>query len=205
MAGQGKVAMIGDGNVGSALSQGLKRAGYEVQAVGKEPAKVHDLAHWGEIIVLAVPFSERENALREMGDGIAGKTIVDITNALKGRGEYASSVDKGGAEQLQEMARNAKVVKAFNTSFAQTMSSGQVHGERITTFVAGDDATAKQRVQRMALDIGFDAVDAGPLKNVRWLEALGMLNIQLAFGVGMGSAMGLKLVREADAPSKAGR
>ena len=198
MAGQDKVAIVGKGNVGSALKQGLTRAGYEVQAVGREPAKVRDVARWGDTIVLAVPFSERENALREMGDAVDGKPLVDVTNALKG-GDFAGSAQKSGAEELQGMARTAKVVKAFNTAFAKTMSTGQVQGERLTAFLAGDDPAAKDRVARIARDLGFDAVDAGPLRNARWLEAVGFLHIQLAYGLGMGPEMGFKLVRGAGA------
>ena len=72
MAAKERIGIIGDGNVGTALTQGLTRAGYEVQAVGKEPGKVAEVARWAEAIVLAVPFSERENALREMGDAFHG-------------------------------------------------------------------------------------------------------------------------------------
>jgi hypothetical protein len=122
---QTKVAMIGDGNVGTALSKGLVRAGYEVQAIGKVPEKVRELARWGDIIVLAVPFTERANALKEMGDAFAGKPLVDVTNAF---GREDTITQKSGAEELQEMARTAKVVKAFNTAFAHTMSTGQVLG-----------------------------------------------------------------------------
>jgi predicted dinucleotide-binding enzyme len=191
-----KVAMIGDGNVGTALTQGLTRAGYEVQAVGKEPQRVKEVAQWGDIIVLAVPFTERENAIREMADAIHGKVVVDVTNALGRDGAFAASTTKSGAEELQEKAGAAKVVKAFNTVFAQHMDKGQVHGEKITAFVAGDDAQAKHKVLRLARDIGFDAVDAGKLESARWLEPLGMLNIQLGYKQGLGPAIGIKLVHE---------
>src|SRR5438132_11416481 len=79
---QPKVAMIGDGNVGTALSKGLTRAGYEVQAVGKIPEKVREIAGWGDIIVLAVPFNERANALEEMGDAVAGQPPRAVTTAF---------------------------------------------------------------------------------------------------------------------------
>lgn len=196
MAELPKVAMIGDGNVGSALTAGLTRAGYEVQAVGKEPPRVRRLADWGDIIVLAVPFPERENALREMGDATAGKVIVDVTNAVAPSGAFAGDAKESGAEELQQKGPGAKVIKAFNTVFAQHMDKGQVHGERLTVFVAGDDASGKRRVSKLAHDIGFDAVDAGPLQNARWLEALGYLNIELGYRQGLGPAIGIKLVHE---------
>src|SRR2546430_135837 len=165
---QPKVAMIGDGNVGTALSKGLTRAGYEVQAVGKVPEKVREIARWGDIIVLAVPFNERANALKEMGDALAGKPLVDVTNAF-GREETVTK--KSGAEELQGMARTAKVVKAFNTAFAHTMSTGQVLGDRITAFVAGGDNPAHERNPPIARDIGFDAADPGGLPQAPWIES----------------------------------
>jgi predicted dinucleotide-binding enzyme len=75
------------------------------------------------------------------------------------------------------------------------MDNGVVEGEPVTVFVAGDDNAAKQQVQQMARDIGFDAVDAGPLQNARLLEPLGYFNIQLGYVLGLGTGIGLKLVR----------
>jgi predicted dinucleotide-binding enzyme len=204
MAPTGKIAMIGDGNVGTALGRGLTRAGYEVRAVGRQPALVKEIAQWGDTVVLAVPYAERLNALREIGEAARGKTLVDVTNAIKEQGRFAGSFEKSGAEEVQGAATGARVVKAFNTVFAQNMDTGQVHGERISTFIAADDAGAKKRVHELAAAIGFDPVDAGPLANARWLEALGMLNIQLGYAVGLGPAIGLRLVREQD-PTRARR
>src|SRR2546430_7674219 len=164
---QPKVAMIGDGNVGTALSKGLTRAGYEVQAVGKVPEKVREIARWGDIIVLAVPFNERANALKEMGDALAGKPLVDVTNAF-GREETVTK--KSGAEELQEMARTAKVVKAFNTAFAHTMSTGQVLGDRITAFVAGDDNRCKDGTLPIGPGLWFDPGAGGGPPSARWGE-----------------------------------
>lgn len=191
-----RIGMIGDGNVGTALTNGLTRAGYEVRAVGKEPQKVKEVGQWAEAIFLAVPFGERENALRTIGN-VEGKLVVDVTNAL-GEG-MALAVDprkESGAEQVQKWAQGARVVKAFNTVFAQNMDSGQVHGETLSALIAGDDEGAKRKVLDMAKGIGFDAVDAGPLQNARWLETLGLLNITLGYGVGLGPSTGFRYVHE---------
>lgn len=195
--GMTRIGIIGTGNVGSALTNGLSRGDHEVRAVGKEPQKVKETAQWAEVIFLAVPFGERENAIREMGDGVRGKTLVDVTNTVGDDGNLAVDPRReSGAEQVQKLARDAKVVKAFNTVFAQHMDKGTVHDEPLTVMAAGDDSGAKQRVVQMARDIGFDAVDAGPLENARWLEALGLLNMKLGYGEGLGVDAGFRFVHE---------
>ena len=190
-----KVGLIGNGNVGSALRRGLARAGYDVRAVGKEPGQVKETGQWADIVILAVPYGAIDAALAELGDGIRGKTLVDVTNALTADMQLASGCTTSGAEALQQKARGAKVVKAFHTHFAQHMDSGAIGGQPLTTFVAGDDATAKTQVIQMARDIGFDVVDAGPLQNARLLEPLGFFNIQLGYVLGLGTQIGLRLIR----------
>jgi predicted dinucleotide-binding enzyme len=74
------------------------------------------------------------------------------------------------------------------------MDSGRLGDKLLTAFVAADDATAKQKVLELARGIGFDAVDAGPLKNARLLEPLALFNIQLGYGLGMGTQIGFKLL-----------
>jgi predicted dinucleotide-binding enzyme len=145
--------------------------------------------------MLAVPYGAVDDALRELADAVNGKTIVDVTNALTPDMQLASGCTTSGAETLQQKAGGAKVVKAFNTQFAQRMDSGALDGEPVTVFAAGDDATAKEQVMQMARDIGFEAVDAGPLQNARLLEPLGYFNIQLGYVIGLGTEIGLKLVR----------
>jgi 8-hydroxy-5-deazaflavin:NADPH oxidoreductase len=189
-----KIAVIGKGNVGSALKNGLERAGHEVRAAGKDPTGVRDTAAWGEIIMLAVPFPAIDETMRELGDSVRGKVLVDVTNALTPDFQLALGFSTSGAEDLQKKAPNAKVVKAFNTVFSQNMATGQVKGEVLTLFVAGDDAGAKEQVLALGKGMGFDPVDAGPLKNARWLETLGYLNIQLGYMLKMGTHIGFRLV-----------
>ncbi len=193
---KGKIGIIGKGNVGKALNDGLKRAGYETRMTGKGPG-VRETAAWGDILILAVPFNAVDAAVAEMGGAVDGKPIVDVTNALGPNMELALGFTTSGAEQLQKKAPSAKVVKAFNTLFAANMGTGKVKGKAISCFAAGNDQSAKASVLELARDIGFDAVDAGPLANARWLEAMGYLNIQLGFVInkGLGTAIGLTLLR----------
>src|SRR5207247_3680829 len=99
----------------------------------------------------------------------------------------------------------AQAVTAVNTAFSHTMRTGQVLGDRITAFVAGDDKRAKERILRMARDIGFDAVDAGGLQSARWIEALGLFHIHLGYGQKMGPDTGTKLIPQGGVRSTNGR
>ena len=189
-----KVAIIGKGNVGSALARGLERTGVEVKTVGKDPAAVSALAAWGDIIILAVPFPAVDETVSELGELLRGKVVVDATNALTPSYELALGCTTSGAEELQRKLPAAKVVKAFNTVFAEHMATGKVKGETLTLFASGDDEQAKQQVLSLGKSIGFDGVDAGPLKNARWLETLGYLNIQLGYMLKMGTQLGFKLI-----------
>ena len=189
-----KIAIIGDGNVGSALARGLKRA-HEVRAVGKDPGAVRDTAGWGDVVVLAVPFGALDDVVKTAGEALQGKTVVDATNALDASMNLAVGFTTSGAEELQKKLPKAHVVKAFNTIFSKHMDSGKIGDQRLTTLVAADDASAKATVLALAREIGFDAVDAGPLKNARLLEPFALLNIQLGYPLGMGTQIGFKLVQ----------
>lgn len=189
------IAIIGKGNVGSALQRGLSRAGYQVKTTGKEPRQVRRTAQGAELVVLAVPYLAIDDTLRELGDAIEGKPLVDVTNALTKDMRLAVGCSISAAEELQQKAPRAMVVKCFNTSLAQHMDSGRIDDEPISAFAASDHDEAKRLVLRLAEDIGFDAVDAGPLMNARWLETLGYLDIQLAYMLRMGPKIGFRLVR----------
>lgn len=189
-----KVAIIGDGNVGSSLKRGIEGAGYEVRTTGAEPKDVRAAGAWGDMIILAIPAPARQDALKNLGD-ITGKMLIDPTNLLNADWSYAGDLHKSGAEQVQEWAPGARVVKAFNTVFAQNMATGKVKGEPLSLLVAGDDAKAKKQVLELGQAIGFESVDVGPLSTARYLEALGFLNIQLGYGpTKYGTDLGFKVV-----------
>jgi 8-hydroxy-5-deazaflavin:NADPH oxidoreductase len=189
-----KIAIIGKGNVGSALQRGLTQAGHEVKAVGKDPEGIRAAAAWGEVVILAVPFPAMDEVARALDKSVQGKVVVDATNAVTADFQLALGFTTSGAEELQKKLPTAKVVKAFNTVFAEHMATGKVKGEKLTLLVAGDSATAKEQILTMGRNIGFDSVDAGPLKNARWLESLGYLNIQLGYMLKMGTQIGFKLI-----------
>jgi predicted dinucleotide-binding enzyme len=134
---------------------------------------------------------------REIGSAVDGKVLVDVTNALDENGELAVGFSTSAGEELQKLLPKARVVKAFNTVFAQNQSTGKLGKEQLTAFVAGDDSKAKQTVMLLARDIGFEPVNAGSLATARYLEPMAMLLIGLGYNLKMGTKIGFKLVRAA--------
>lgn len=189
-----KIAIIGRGNVGTALRRGLEGAGYEVKSTGNDSKEIRAIVAWGEILILAIPFGAIDDVLLVIGDAVQGKALLDVTNSLTPDYQLALGCTTSGAEELQRKAPKAKVIKAFNTVFARNMSTGNIKGEKLTLFVAGDDGVSKNLVLSMGRDIGFDPVDAGPLTNARWVETLGYFNIQLGLTLKMGTDIGFRLV-----------
>jgi predicted dinucleotide-binding enzyme len=191
-----KIGIIGKGNVGTAIAKGLSRAGHEIKFGHRDPNEpVAEAAKWGEVIILAVPHDAAADVAKAVGSAADGKTVIDVSNAIIGNMELALGFTTSAAEEIQKMLPKAHVVKAFNTVFAQNQSAGKIGDEQLTLFVAGDDAKAKQTVMRLGADIGFEPVDGGPLKAARYLEPMGMLMINLGYGLGMGTSIGFRLVK----------
>lgn len=175
------IGIIGEGPVGTALAEGLRRAGYEVETSGHDSERVERVAAASDTIILAVPHAERKNVVKEMGKDHRGKKIIDVSNAVGPEMSFAGNPRKSSAEELQGWLQDAKVVKAFNTVFARDMTEGRIEGEPRAALVAGDDPAARQQVKELAPAIGFPPADAGPLENARWLEAPGYLNLRMAY------------------------
>ena len=191
-----KVGIIGKGNVGTAIGTGLARKGHEIKFGHRDPKEpVAEAAKWGEVIILAVPYESMTDAAKAIGTLADGKVLLDVTNVIGDNMNLAIGFLTSAAEELQKKLPKARVAKAFNTVFAQNQSTGRVGTEQLTLFVASDDAKAKQIIMQLGRDIGFDPVDAGPLKSARYLEPMAMLLINLGYGLGMGTKIGYKLVK----------
>jgi predicted dinucleotide-binding enzyme len=191
-----KIAIIGKGNVGSSLQKGLSRAGHETKFGHRDPKEpVAEAAKWGEVIILAVPHNNADDAREAIKPYVDGKTVIDVMNAISANMDLDISCTTSTAEETQRKLPKAHVVKAFNTVFAPNQSTAEVGNEQLTAFIAGDDTEAKQTVMRVTSDIGFDPVDCGPLKAARYLEAMGIMLINMAYNYGMGNKIGFKLVK----------
>jgi predicted dinucleotide-binding enzyme len=191
-----KVAIIGKGNVGTALQAGLKRGGHETKFGHRDPSEsVNDAAQWGEVIILAVPYGNADEARRNVEPYSEGKTVIDVMNAIGAFMDLGVDCNTSVAEETQRKLPKAHVVKAFNTVFAPNQSTAKLGDQQLTAFYAGDDAGAKQVVAQLTRDMGFDPIDCGSLRNARYLEAMGIMLINLAFKFGMGNKIGYKLVK----------
>ena len=203
-----KVTLIGSGNMGSGLAKLIAKAGHPLVIVGRDAAKAQDLARatgatvkaanaaeGADVVIVATAYADAATALRAAGD-TTGKVVIDITNPLTA--DYMGLTIGHGtsaAEEIQKAFPKAKVVKAFNTVFAQILAAGpKLDGETVPVYVAGDDAAAKESVKALAQGIGFAAVDAGGLKNARYLEPLAGLNIYFGYGAGKGTAIAPKWI-----------
>jgi NADPH-dependent F420 reductase len=208
-----KIAVIGTGNVGRALGTRWAKAGHQVTFGSRHPdsaevqalvagagssasaASVAEAARRSEVVVLAVPWPAAQKVIEGLGD-LGGKVLLDVLNPLR---PDLSGLDLGtttsAGEQVAGWARNAKVVKAFNSVGYNIMENPAFGQDRPVMFYCGDDAAAKQVVGRLANELGFDGEDAGALTQARVLEPFAMLWISLAYGRGFGRDIAFKLLR----------
>lgn len=200
------IAIIGTGNIARGLARvlgptrhGVVVAGRELQdgadlaavlskdGITVQAASVADAIGQAEVVILAVPFGAA--AALVAGQDLEGRILVDVTNPVAE--DYSGltiGYETSAAEQIAAAAPGARIVKAFNTVFAQVYDEGlEMGGRRVQTFVASDDEEARSIVADLARDAGFDPVETGPLSNARYIEPLAYLNIQFGYMLGRGT------------------
>ena len=204
-----RLLILGAGRVGGALGRAWLAAGHDVRFGVPDPAsgKYADLPRGrlqppaerrgAEIVVLALPFGAAKGAIAALGD-LSGATLIDCTNAV-GPGDGGLRLlyghDTSAAEQIAAMAPGASVFKALNQTGAENLADVQAFAERPVMFVAGDDGAKKPSVLALVSDIGFEAVDAGPLSAARLLEPLALLWIRLSMTSPGGRERAFALIR----------
>lgn len=180
-----KIAIIGNGNIGAGLNAVLSKTEHDVSAYGRDDTLAQAVAE-ADVVILATPYG----AVAELAKKAEfnGKLVIDVSNPVNA--DFSGlqvGHESSAAEEIARLLPGASVVKAFNTIFAQHYATGLTLGGRpLQTFIASDDEQARERVKRLASEIGLTPVDAGPLKNARYLEPLGFLNIQFGFVLGQG-------------------
>lgn len=140
-----------------------------------------------------------EAALQSAGD-LSGKLLWDCTNPLKPdmSGLIIGTETSGGELVAAWAGSGARVVKAIPPFAEQMAREGPLileDGRSPSVFVCGDDSQARGTVATLVRDIGAEPIEAGPLCNARFTEPAGMLLVQLAYRQGMGTSIGLSLLR----------
>jgi NADPH-dependent F420 reductase len=205
-----KIAIIGAGNVGTALATSMTRAGHDVIIASRDPedaasaaaasgarvvASNADAAGEADVVIPAVYFPNIAEVAAEIAEPAAGKPVVDVTNRIA-FGENGPDIDttSSNAEELATLLPNSLVVKAFNTLFAPHQVDPIAEGVQLDGFVAGDDEAAKATILDLVRSIGLRPIDVGPLVRARQLEGLSFLNMALNIANGGSWQSGWKLV-----------
>jgi 8-hydroxy-5-deazaflavin:NADPH oxidoreductase len=192
----GMIGIIGSGGMAAAIGGLAAKAGHSVEVTSRDAAKARALAEQigagattgtfggapaGEIVILAVPYSAVLDVVKQYGEELAGKLLVDITNPVASDFTgFVTPDDSFGAQEIAKAApANADVVKAFNTLFSHVLAAGPVEGRPLDVFIAGDDAQAKARVSAFIESLGLRPMDTGPLPMARTLEHACLLSLGL--------------------------
>ena len=190
------ISIIGSGGMAAAIGGLAAKAGHTVQVLSRDAAKARALAEQigagatsgtfgagptGDIVILAVPYSAALDVVKQYGEALAGKLLVDITNPVApDLSSFVTPQDSFGAQEIANAApARAEVVKAFNAHFSHDLAAGTFVGHPLDVFIAGDGAQAKARVSALIKSLGLRPLDTGPLLMARTLEHVCLLSLGL--------------------------
>jgi len=169
-----RITVVGRGNVGGGLADLWERAGHQVTRIGRDGGEVSD----AEVVLLAVPGGAISEALDKLS-GIEGKTVIDATNLY---GVVPPAGFSSNAEFVKSKT-NGPTAKSFNTNFALLYARLGEARARPSNLWCGDDE-AREVVEQLNRDAGYDPVYMGPIENAAAQEA--MIKVMFAVGGGMG-------------------
>ncbi|MFI6167305.1 NADPH-dependent F420 reductase [Nocardia sp. NPDC051052] len=195
-----RIGIIGAGAMARALGGGWAAAGHEVlvgarsataagelaAAIGGKAGSIRDAAGFGAVVLLALPVDALDEVLRTADGLLAGRTIIDCTNAFApdtaGATGFILSED-AVAERIAAGAPAAHVVKAFNVCAAEVWESDThvFEGRRLAVPLCGDDPEALQQVATLVEDLKLQPISAGGLHRARYLEAMSVCTVGLWF------------------------
>jgi predicted dinucleotide-binding enzyme len=212
------VTIVGAGRLAEGVAVRALAGGHRVRITDSEPGKAETLAAalaaraappdarsaatvgeaiaGADLVVLALPYPEGRLVAREQGAALSGVTVVDTCNPVDFStfDSLLTSPGMSAAEEIAAACPGARVVKAFNTTFASALVAGWAGGQPIDVFLAGDDARAKAQVAELASDGGLRPLDTGPLRRARELEAFQLLHMTLQGPLGLDWASAIKLL-----------
>jgi predicted dinucleotide-binding enzyme len=195
-----QITIVGAGNMGRAIAARALAGRHTVRIIDKNAGKVCQLAAdlqgqaagadvqaandsalaSADIVVLALKYPVTMEFAAQHASALAGKIVVDIANPADFT-TFDPTTEPGtsAAEQLAGDVPTARVVKAFNTTFAGNLVAGQAGGQPLDVFIASDDAEAKKVVADLASSGGLHPIDVGPLRRARALEGFQILHMSV--------------------------
>lgn len=194
-----RVGILGSGLMGSKLGTLFARAGHPVVfSYARNKAKLTKLAHdagknakagtvleaarGADALLLAVHWSRIDDVMTQAGEHLSGKVIVSCCLPMnEDDTELVIAHTSSGAEALAKKIPNAIVVSAFSTVPSEVLFEIGTKRVRPSLVYCGDDAPSKAVAAELIRDIGFDPVDAGPLRIARFTEPFSLLVAQLAY------------------------
>ena len=195
------IAIIGTGDVGSALGREFAAQGHTIVYGSRDPSRRDvasliektgpdasaksqaEAAAQADIVVLAVPGMLAPEITRNLGD-LSGKIIIDPTNPMeRSLMTFKHGVETSNAEIIQGIAPDAYVVKAFNTLSWQTMVDPASSGGPVSIPLAGNNGRAKDVVGKLAKGMGLEPIDVGPVEHAHWVEGMLILWINNRFSM----------------------
>lgn len=186
-AGKAKIGVVGSGRVGSALGGAWVKAGHEVMfssrsieqdralaqrlGGGASAGTPREAAAFGEVLLVALPYSAVPTVGKELADLLKGKVVIDTSNPIPGRdGEIAAwAREKGAGLASAELLPGARLVRAFNAIGAGRMGSAHEEPGRIGMPIASDDAQAVEIASLLVREIGYVPVLVGGLAMGKYL------------------------------------
>lgn len=194
-----QITIIGAGNMGRGIATRALAGGHAVRIIDNHADKAAQLAAdlveqasgdaepgdgtaiaTSDFVVLALNYPASRQVAAEHSVELAGKIVIDIANPADfATWDPTTESGTSAAEELAAQLPDARVVKAFNTTFAATLVTGQVNGRPLDVFIAGDDTDAKDTTAQLVLSAGLHPIDVGPLRRARALEAFMILHMSL--------------------------
>jgi predicted dinucleotide-binding enzyme len=197
------IGILGAGNIGANAAKLFAAAGHDVRIANSRgpqslaalcsdlgenvrPATPEDAVAYGDVVLIAVPWHLKEDAIPAAGP-YDDKIVIDAMNPYDEDFELEDLGNRTSSEITKTLVPGASVVKAFNTlHYKRLATDGKPAGakDRLAIFLAGDDAHAKAVVAKLIDEIGFDPIDTGSLKDggLKQQPGSAIYNVQLTAG-----------------------
>jgi 8-hydroxy-5-deazaflavin:NADPH oxidoreductase len=206
-----RITLIGAGNMGRGIGMRAVAGGHAVEVIDRNPEDAQALAAelgggstavepggpvGGDLVVLALYYASIAEAVEQYRDQLGDKVVVEISVPLDWdtMDGFVVPDDSSAAEEVQKLLPSTKVVKAFCTTFARTLQTGEKNGVPLDVPMAGDDEDAKRQVAALVEGGGMRPIDLGPLRRARQLENAAFMQVAAQKPLGAGFDTALKLL-----------